>query len=85
MEEIEVNTIEINGKEYILLDTIENEGNKYYYLYGMNDNKNIQILKAYKENNEEGYMSVDDESEFNEALAIYYLKHRDDKLEETTN
>ncbi len=83
MEEIEVNTIEIDEKKYIVLDEIKNENNTYYYLFELTEAKTIQVLKEQIENNEKEYVSVDNENEFDKALTLFYLKHKSDYPEET--
>ena len=82
MEEVEVKTIELDNKNYIVLDTIQSSpANIYYYLLETSENNSIQILKNSIENNEKIYISVDDENEFDNALSLFYLKHRDDNIE----
>ena len=45
MEEINVNVTDIDGKEYIELDTVEVKGSKYVYLVSTNDDKDFLINK----------------------------------------
>ena len=84
MEEIEMNTVEINGKNYILLDKIENNGKNYYYFFEINQIKAMQILTEEYENNEKTFSSVDNENEFDKALSLFFLKHKDDNEKEVT-
>ena len=84
MEEIEMNAVEINGKKYILLDKIENDDKNYYYFFEINQIKTIQILTEEYEKNETSFSSVDNENEFDKALSLFYLKHKDDNIKETT-
>ena len=83
--EIEVETTEINGKEYFLVDEIETLSTTYYFYYGIDDENDIQVLKKEIEENEEYYKSVDKENELIQAYALFYEKHKDDNLEGTTN
>lgn len=70
----EVNTLEIDGKEYILLDTITNNNNTYHYFSNESDVNDIEILK----DSQDDFVSIDTESEWNEALTLFLNKHKDD-------
>lgn len=78
MKEVEV--INIDDKEYALIDTIKSEENTYNYFVNTENVMDFCILKE----DAEDYISLDNESEFNKALSLYKDKHKDDKLEETT-
>ena len=78
MKELEI--INIDNKEYALIDTIKSEENTYNYFINTEDTMDFCILKE----SDEDYISLDNESEFNKALSLYKDKHKDDKLEETT-
>ena len=82
--EVEVETTELNGKEYFLIDEIETIKTTYYYYGGIDNPTDIQVLKKVMENNEEYYQSVDTENELIKAYALYYEKHKNDNLGETT-
>lgn len=73
MEEVEM--LEINGKDYFLVDKITNNEQTYYYFANTADTSDIQILK---DEDEENLKALDTESEFNKALEIYLLKHKND-------
>lgn len=66
MEEREIDTIEINGINYIILEIID----RYYYLSEIDNPNNIRV---FKENNE--YIESIDSDEEEQALAMYYEKY----------
>ena len=59
MEEINVNVTDIDGKEYIELDTVEVKGSKYVYLVSTNDDKDFLINKIVLDNGKEYYESLE--------------------------
>ena len=71
----EVETLEIDGKEYFLVDKILDKTTNYYYFANINDTSDIQILK---DKDEEYIKGLDTEVEFDKALEIYLLKHKND-------
>ena len=80
----DVETIKINDKEYFLVDSIIKGENKYHYFLNENYINDIYILKDKIENGEKYFVSLDTENEFNQALILFYQKHKDE-LEEATN
>lgn len=78
MKEVEI--INIDDKEYALIDTIKSEENTYNYFVNTENAMDFCILKE----DVEDYISLDNEAEFNKALSLYKEKHKDDNLEETT-
>ena len=81
----DVQTLEIDGKEYILVDSISSEKKTYYYFSNESDVSDIQILTEKEENNEEYFISLDSEYEFNYALSLFFNKHKNDLTDKTTN
>lgn len=71
MEEITVDTIDIDGKEFFLVDKID----KYNYFAEIENPENICILKDKVEDEEELYVSLDDDKEVDKALILYYEKY----------
>lgn len=70
MSEITMNTLEIDGKDFILIETIE----KYNFFAEENNPENICILKELEEDNETYYVSLDSDDELDEAFILYYDK-----------
>lgn len=64
-----MNTVDIDGKDFILIETID----KYNFFVEESNTENICVLKEIKESNESFYVSVD-ENEFDKAFSLYYEK-----------
>lgn len=80
--ELEVNVVELeDGKDYVIVDAIQNNDSKYLFLANKDDLENKCIRKIYLENNEEYLRKLTDE-EFEEALELFNLKHKDEGLNE---
>lgn len=76
MEEINVNVTDIDGKEYIELDTVEVKGNKYVYLVSTNDDKDFLINKIVLDNGKEYYESLESNEEFQIVLLNFIKKNK---------
>lgn len=76
MEEINVNVTDIDGKEYIELDTIEVKGSKYVYLVSTNDDKDFLINKMVLDNGKEYYESLESNEEFQIVLLNFIKKNK---------
>lgn len=73
MSEVSVNAIDIDGKDYILIETI----GEYNFFVEENNPVNVRVLKEIYEDNESFYVSVD-EDEFDKAFSLYYEKLKAD-------
>lgn len=62
-----------DGITYIIIDEIEIDNNKYVYLTNENDEKDFCIRKSEIENNEEFFVGLDSDEEFDKAL-LYFAK-----------
>ena len=76
MEEINVNVTDIDGKEYIDLDTVEVKGSKYVYLVSTNDDKDFLINKIVLDNGKEYYESLESNEEFQIVLLNFIKKNK---------
>ena len=76
MEEINVNVTDIDGKEYIELDTVEVKGSKYVYLVSTNDDKGFLINKIVLDNGKEYYESLESNEEFQIVLLNFIKKNK---------
>ena len=76
MEEINVNVTDIDGKEYIELDTIEVNGSKYVYLVSTNDDKDFLINKIVVDNGKEYYEGLESNEEFQIVLLNFIKKNK---------
>ena len=75
MEEKEILTdvIDVDGKDFFLVDTLDN-----YVFYAEEDNpENFLILKEINDNGEDYIVSLDDDLEYDKAISLYYEKFRD--------
>ena len=73
MEEINVNVTDIDGKEYIELDTVEVNGSKYVYLVSTNDDKAFLINKIVVDNGKEYYEGLESNEEF-QLVLLNFIK-----------
>ncbi|HBP13524.1 MAG TPA: hypothetical protein DD613_05620 [Firmicutes bacterium] len=76
VEEINVNVTDIDGKEYIELDTVEVKGSKYVYLVSTNDDKDFLINKIVLDNGKEYYESLESNEEFQIVLLNFIKKNK---------
>lgn len=76
MEDINVNVTDIDGKEYIELDTVEVKGSKYVYLVSTNDDKDFLINKIVLDNGKEYYESLESNEEFQIVLLNFIKKNK---------
>ena len=76
MKEINVNVTDIDGKEYIELDTVEVKGSKYVYLVSTNDDKDFLINKIVLDNGKEYYESLESNEEFQIVLLNFIKKNK---------
>lgn len=76
MEEIELDVLTIDDKEYIVIDEINDNENTYCYLCNdLNDEE--FFIKKIKENQ---LLPIDSEEEFNKALKLFKDKHMDELI-----
>ena len=73
MEEDKV--ININNIEYIILDEIETNNTRYIYLSESENPENFMIRKLRIIDNNECIVNLDNEEEFDDALAAFYKKN----------
>ena len=78
----EVQTLEINGNDYILVDSITDRDITYHFYSNENNVQDIYILKD--KEGEENLISTETPNEFNKALILYYEKHKNDIFEGAT-
>ena len=73
MEDIMTEVIDVDGKEYFLVNTVD----IYKYYACEKDPKDFLILKEIVDEGEEYIVSLDDDKEYDKALAMYYEKFGD--------
>lgn len=72
IQEIELNLININDKEYFLIDTLVGK-NTYYYFSNIKDANDVIVLK----DNDDNFISLDSDMERDYALSLFYEKYKD--------
>lgn len=75
-KEIEVETIEINNNEYFLVDTLEIDKEIYRFFANIDNQKDVQVLKDKKIDNEDYFCSIENEDELSKVLREFYLKYK---------
>ncbi len=81
----EVKTLEINGKDCFLVDSISDDGIVYHYFSNLEDANDIYVFKDKEVDGEDCFVSLGTESEFNYALSVFFNKHKDDKFDGATD
>lgn len=66
-----IEVLDVDGKEYYIVKKINNNGNLYYILVNTMDRNDLIIRKYLKENNEEYIVGLDDEKEYYDVMKKY--------------
>lgn len=74
MEEREI--LEIDDKEFFLLDSIKSEDTTYVFFTETTDLENTIVLKEIELNNELYYQEIINDHEYNKALTLFNEKHQ---------
>ena len=73
---MEVNAIKLeNNEEYLIIDTIEIENNKYLILVNAEKNYDICVRKVVLKNSEEVLIKLASEEEFERVMTVFNQKH----------
>lgn len=70
IEDILTTVIEIDGKEFFLVNTVE----QYMFYSELGAPSNFYIFKEVVSDGEEYIVTLDDEEEYDKALVMYYDK-----------
>lgn len=70
MSEITMKVMEIDGVDYMLVETV----GKYNFFVEENNIENICVLKTIEEDGEKFFVNLDDGDEVDEAFSLYYEK-----------
>ena len=76
MEEIEY--ITLNGKDYLIIDSIKLNDTVYEYLINENDDKDFFVRKLSIKENGKYFVNLDSPEEFDQAMTAFYQKHKND-------
>ena len=66
-----IETLDIDGKEYYVIEKINNNNNLYFILINTIDKNDLIIRKYLKEENEEYIVGLDDEKEYYDVMKKY--------------
>ena len=72
--EITKETIEIDNKTYIIIDIMDINNNKYYFLSNENDKTDFFVQKLSED--KEKLIQLDSEEELQEVLSIFSSKYQ---------
>lgn len=72
---MEVDIIELDGKEYIEIDKIKGYKYTYVFLSNINDDDDFFVRRLVLEDGEYYYDSLEDKFEFEHAMKLFYDKH----------
>lgn len=78
MDEVNVTTIELNGKEYFLVDSLGDQNHLYHFFSSVENQSDFCVLKDKNEDGESFYVSLDNDAEFDYAMSLFYQKYQDD-------
>lgn len=71
-----VEVININGKKYMEVDKIDNNGNSYVYLSNKEDENDFCIKKIVAREGKIFYEGLKNEDEFDLAMMYFIKKHQ---------
>ncbi len=74
MIDLDVITLE-NNQNYLIIDTIVNENNKYLFLVNEDNKNDIVLRKVIKKDEKEYVTKLDSKDEFEEIMTLFNLKH----------
>lgn len=73
---MEVDVISLDGKEYIEIDKINADKHTYVYLSNLDDDDDFFVRRLVFENNKYYYDSLDDRTEYDYAMNLFFEKHK---------
>lgn len=79
--EVEVNVIKLeDGIDYVIIDAIQNENNKYLFLANKNDELDVCIRKIILKDDKEYLVKLDSDEEFEDIMTLFNLKYREKEV-----
>lgn len=66
-----------DGNSYIVIETIANKGNNYYYLMNEKNNKDLAIVKEIEKDGKIYLKNTDTKDEFNNIVMEIVKKNKD--------
>ena len=70
-----------NGKDYVIIDTIMNDSNKYLILVN-EESDDLTVRKVVINNGKECFTKLDNRDEFEIVMTLFYKKHKGDEENE---
>ena len=71
---MKIETVELDNKDYYVVEKVNNNNNLYYILINTVDNKDMLVRKVIEENGEKYLVGLDSELEFDEVMLLYQKK-----------
>ena len=72
----DIYTLEIDGKQYLIIDQIKDKDNEFVYFSNEEDPKDFCIRKLASDDND-ALVGLDSDEEFDYALGLFLDKHKD--------
>ena len=72
-EKMETKVLDVDNKNYMIIDEIELNNNKYCYLVNLDNPEDI-VIRKYVDNN---LVNLDSEEEFDTVISALYEKNKD--------
>lgn len=66
----------VDGKKYLVIDTIISENIKYVYFVNENDNTDFFVRKEIEENKNKFLIGVDGDQEYIKAMQLFVEKNK---------
>ena len=71
-----------NGKNYAVIDTLEDNANKYLFFVNENDGIDVGVRKVVKKDNKEYITKLDSREELEKVMLLYHEKYERNGLNE---
>ena len=72
----DIYTLEIDGKQYLIIDQIKSKDSEFVYFSNEEDPKDFCIRKLASDDND-ALVGLDSDEEFDYALSLFLDKHKD--------
>lgn len=72
----EIYSLEIDGKQYLIVDQIKDKDNEFVYFSNEDNPKDFCIRKLAKDDNDM-LIGLDSDEEFDYALSLFFDKHKE--------
>lgn len=80
---MDINVITLdNGKDYLIIDALEIESDRYLLLANEKDDRDLCVRKVVVEDGKEFLDVLDSEDEFDKVMTVFEEKHRGGKYDE---